>query len=129
MRRRMTLLGSMLAALAFGGGLAGPAAAPAAVIHYHGAAVSVPAGWPVYDLASHPGLCVRFDRPAVYLGRPAAQQRCAATAIGRPRAILVEPRGRGVRVVRRAADTLAASPGGRAARVAARSTSGPGATY
>jgi hypothetical protein len=38
-------------------------------------------------------MCVRLDRRAVYLGTPAANQRCpAAAAIGRQRAILVEGR-------------------------------------
>jgi hypothetical protein len=37
-------------------------------------------------------MCVRMDRRAVYLGTPSAQQRCPAEAIGRRRAILVEPR-------------------------------------
>ena len=40
-------------------------------------------------------MCVRLDRRAVYLGTPAANQRCPADAIaGRRRAILVEPRTR-----------------------------------
>jgi hypothetical protein len=37
-------------------------------------------------------MCVRLDRRAVYLGTPAANQRCPADAVGRRRAILVEPR-------------------------------------
>jgi hypothetical protein len=37
-------------------------------------------------------MCVRLDRRAVYLGSPAANQRCPAeAAVGRRRAILVEP--------------------------------------
>jgi Rv2525c-like, glycoside hydrolase-like domain len=36
-------------------------------------------------------MCARLDRRAVYLGRPAAGQRCPANLIGRRRAILVEP--------------------------------------
>ena len=51
----------------------------------------MPAGWPVYRLAEHPRMCVRLDRRAVYLGTPGARQRCPAQAIGRRRAILVEP--------------------------------------
>jgi hypothetical protein len=38
-------------------------------------------------------MCVRLDRRAVYLGTPSAHQRCPADAIGRRRAILVEPPG------------------------------------
>jgi hypothetical protein len=71
-------------------GPAGAAAAPGTV-HFDGRSVQVPASWPVYRLADHPGMCVRLDRRAVYLGKPAADQRCPAGAIGRRRAILVEP--------------------------------------
>ncbi len=51
----------------------------------------MPAGWPVYRLAEQPRMCVRLDRRAVYLGRPSSAQRCPASAIGRRRAILVDP--------------------------------------
>jgi hypothetical protein len=37
-------------------------------------------------------MCVRLDRRAVYLGTPSPQQSCPADAMGRRRAILVEPR-------------------------------------
>jgi len=69
------------------------AATPAAakMIHFHGQAVEVPAGWQVIRLADDPGRCVRMDRRAVYLGRPSADQRCPSQAIGRRRAILVDP--------------------------------------
>ncbi len=75
----------------------GIAAAPAGAktIHFRGETARVPAGWPVYRLAQHPRMCVRLDRRAVYLGSPAANQRCsAAAAVGRRRAILVDPAGR-----------------------------------
>jgi Rv2525c-like, glycoside hydrolase-like domain len=75
----------------------GIAAAPAGAktIHFRGEQVRVPAGWPVYRLAQHPGMCVRLDRRAVYLGSPAANQRCPAeAAVGRRRAILVDPAAR-----------------------------------
>jgi hypothetical protein len=52
----------------------------------------VPASWPVYKLDRHPRMCVRLDRRAVYLGTPSPRQACPAEAIGRRRAILVEPR-------------------------------------
>jgi Domain of unknown function (DUF1906) len=70
------------------------AATPAAArtVHFGDRSVAVPAGWPVYRLAEHPRLCVRLDRRAVYLGTPGTNQRCPAEAIGRRRAILVEPR-------------------------------------
>ena len=60
-------------------------------LSFDGKRIQVPAGWPVYRLAQRPGMCVRLDRRAVYLGRPAANQRCPSEAIGRQRAILVEP--------------------------------------
>lgn len=71
-----------------------PASASAAAqreIHFDGHTVAAPASWPVYRLNEHPGMCVRLDRRAVYLGTPSAQQRCPADAVGRRRAILVEP--------------------------------------
>lgn len=62
------------------------------IVHYHGYEVRVPRSWPVYDLAKDPRVCVRFNRHAVYLGRPSAQQRCPADqALGRTEAILIEP--------------------------------------
>ena len=62
-------------------------------VSYHGYAVTVPRSWPVYDLAKEPRVCVRFNRHALYLGTPGAQQRCPAHAAGRTEAILIEPAG------------------------------------
>lgn len=62
-------------------------------VTYHGFSVSVPRSWPVYNLASEPQTCVRFNRHAVYLGVPSAQQNCPAEAAGRTEAILIEPAG------------------------------------
>jgi hypothetical protein len=70
------------------------------VVRYHGYRLVVPASWPVYDLASNPTTCVRFNRHAVYLGQPGARQQCPAHAAGRTEAILVAPlaaRGAGAR--------------------------------
>jgi hypothetical protein len=61
-------------------------------VQFDGRSVQVPKGWPVYRLAEHPRMCVRLDRKAVYLGAPSAQQNCPAEAMGRRRAILIEPR-------------------------------------
>ena len=48
----------------------GPAAADETqTVSDHGYEVTVPASWPVIDLAADPTACVRLDRPAVYLGR------------------------------------------------------------
>ena len=69
--------------------IATPAAAR--TIHFSGHAAEVPSDWPVYKLAKHPRLCVRLDRRAVYLGTPGSQQRCPSHAIGRQRAILIDP--------------------------------------
>lgn len=74
---------------------ASPASAEARAVQFDGRTVQVPAGWPVYRLDRDPGMCVRMDRRAVYLGTPSAGQRCPAEAIGRRRAILVEPRSAG----------------------------------
>jgi hypothetical protein len=71
-----------------------PAGAAARTVHFRGETVRVPAGWPVFRLAERPQMCVRLDRKAVYLGRPGRQQRCPASAIGRHRAILVDPGAR-----------------------------------
>ncbi|MFC0623859.1 DUF1906 domain-containing protein [Kribbella deserti] len=50
------------------------------LVSYSGYQVTVPAAWPVIDLAKDPTACVRFDRPAVYLGRSTAQPNCPADA-------------------------------------------------
>jgi Rv2525c-like, glycoside hydrolase-like domain len=71
--------------------LSAPAGAGARTVHFQGRDVEAPRGWPVYRLAQHPGMCVRLDRRAVYLGRPSPNQSCPAGLIGRRRAILVEP--------------------------------------
>ena len=93
--RRFRLVMS-LAALIATTGLAGSARAAAGtatkVLHYHGYRLVVPAGWPVFHLAGDRTACVRFDRHAVYLGKPSADQRCPASSdLGRTEAVLVEP--------------------------------------
>jgi hypothetical protein len=85
----MRLLRPALAAVVLLALLATPAAAK--TVHFGGQAVDVPAGWSVYKLAEHPRMCVRMDRRAVYLGRPGPSQSCPSQAIGRQRAILLEP--------------------------------------
>lgn len=60
---------------------------------YHGYTVSVPASWPVYNLAADPDQCVLFNRHAVYLGTPGADQDCPARAYGRTDALLIQPSG------------------------------------
>ncbi|HEY5815301.1 MAG TPA: DUF1906 domain-containing protein [Solirubrobacterales bacterium] len=68
------------------------AGAEAKTVHFGGRVVDVPAGRPVIRLAEHPRACVRLDRRVVYLGTPGSRQRCPANAMGRRRAILVDPR-------------------------------------
>jgi hypothetical protein len=91
--RRGALVGCLaLAALGAAALAANPAAAQAKTIRYAGKTVRAPGAWPVYRLDRHPRMCVRLDRRAVYLGRPSPGQSCPAGAVGRRRAILVEPR-------------------------------------
>jgi glycoside hydrolase-like protein len=92
---RSGLRALLLPLLALGALLLAPAASPAAAtrgVHFDGRTVQVPQSWPVYRLDRNPVMCVRMDRRAVYLGTPSAHQRCPADAMGRRRAILVEPR-------------------------------------
>jgi hypothetical protein len=60
-------------------------------VSYHGYEVTVPASWPVIDLSTDPTACVRFDRPAVYLGRSTAQADCPAHLVGRSSGLVLEP--------------------------------------
>lgn len=60
-------------------------------LSYRGYRLVVPAGWPVFRLQAHRTACVRFNRHAVYLGVPSADQHCPASALGRTEAILVSP--------------------------------------
>ena len=62
------------------------AAKPASkTVTFGGYSVSVPAGWPVYDLTKNPRQCVRYDIHAVYLGRPRPDQDqdCPPDLVGR----------------------------------------------
>ena len=79
----------MIAMLALPG--ASLAAPSTKVVTLRGYRLVVPADWPVYRLASAPTTCVRFNRHAVYLGRPSVQQSCPGPAAGRTEAILVQP--------------------------------------
>jgi hypothetical protein len=74
-------------------------AASARTVSYHGLRLSVPAGWPVFQLGRDSRTCVRFNRHAVYLGSPRRDQRCPVQAVGRTEAILVAPLGSGSAVL------------------------------
>jgi Domain of unknown function (DUF1906) len=111
MRRLAPCLLTLAAALCAASPVA-TAAAPGAgarTIHFHGERVAVPAGWPAIRLAQRPRTCVRLDRRAVYLGSPGPAQRCPASAIGRRRAILVDP-GAGARTARARAEASRVAP-------------------
>jgi hypothetical protein len=87
----------LLLTLATVGLLAGSAAASTATkrVRYDGYQLRVPASWPVFNLSRAPSTCVRFNRHAVYLGAPAAVQRCPALALGRTEALLLTRAGHG----------------------------------
>lgn len=59
-------------------------------VRYGGYVIYVPAAWPVYQLAARPHLCVRYDRHAVYLGRPGPDQQCPAHVVGRTEAVRID---------------------------------------
>jgi hypothetical protein len=83
--------GCVCAAFGFAGAGLARAARGLRVVRYRGFSVRVPRSWPVFELAREPRTCVRFDRHALYLGIPGAQERCPAHAVGRTDAILVAP--------------------------------------
>ncbi|MFG2427265.1 glycoside hydrolase domain-containing protein [Streptomyces sp. NPDC048590] len=70
---------------------ADPAPGTTRSVAYHGYRIEVPSDWQVVDLTENPRACLRFDRPAVYLGEPAAQSDCPAGVVGRSAGIVVEP--------------------------------------
>lgn len=60
-------------------------------VSYLGRTFTIPASWPVIDLAADSTTCVRFDQHAVYLGPVPADQQCSARTIGRTDALVVQP--------------------------------------
>jgi hypothetical protein len=91
-RARAPLACGLLLALAALAYVLAPTSASARTLHFDGRRIEAPRSWSVYRLAEHPRMCVRLDRRAVYLGTPGSEQRCPAEAMGRRRAIVVEPR-------------------------------------
>jgi hypothetical protein len=59
------------------------------VVQYRGYELSVPASWPVYQLAADPDQCIRYDVHAVYLGMPGANQDCPPGLVGRTETVSV----------------------------------------
>ena len=92
-------------------------------VTYHGVQFDVPGDWPVYDLATDPSTCVRFDVHAVYLGHPGEDMNCPAGLVGRADAVLVEPsegaRHRGGQAGPSASDVAGATASGLEVQVAA----------
>ena len=80
-------------------------------VRYRDLTLHAPRDWPVYRLAHHPTTCVRFDRHALYLGRPSARQRCPAHAVGRTGAALVDSSGTAIATGPRGRHVVAAVPG------------------
>ena len=68
-------------------------------IEYGGYVIAVPAAWPVYELAARPHLCVRYDRHAVYLGRPGPDQHCPAHLVGRTESVRIDGAAAGAAVI------------------------------
>ena len=60
-------------------------------VSYRGYSFQVPSSWRVINLAHHPRACVRFNRHAVYMGTPSANQACPSQAFGTTEAMLIEP--------------------------------------
>jgi hypothetical protein len=86
--------GGLTLALALVAGIAAAGSAAAddtKTVSYRGYQVTVPAGWPVVDLAANPTVCERLDQPAVYLGRSTAQANCPAHLVGRSAGLILEP--------------------------------------
>jgi hypothetical protein len=105
-------LPALLLALLVSGAFAASAGAASRTVRFDDRSVRVPAGWPVVRLGQQPRTCVRLDRRVVYLGTPSSQQRCPAEAIGRRRAVLVEPARAGASALRTLPRRAAASAGG-----------------
>jgi glycoside hydrolase-like protein len=102
---RRAAMAVVIVGLIFGEMVSGPGQQPAAVaasltiaanpvkaakpaektVTFDGYSASVPASWPVYDLAKDPRQCVRYDIHAVYLGNPAPDQDqdCPPGLVGR----------------------------------------------
>lgn len=70
------------------------------LVSYGGLQFSVPASWPVHDLAAERTTCVRLDRHAVFLGRQGPQPNCPADVNGHTETIQVQAVGTQLDVAR-----------------------------
>ena len=91
MMKNLRLAGAVLLTAATVLTATATAGATERTVSYHGYQVEVPDGWQVVDLAANPAACVRFDRPAIYLGRPGDRQDCPSGLVGRTAGLVVEP--------------------------------------
>src|SRR5260370_38911798 len=62
-------------------------------IDYAGMRIEVPKDWPVCRLDLDSAQCMRYDRPAVYLGGADSDQQCPARLIGGAPPLQVGPDG------------------------------------
>ncbi len=60
-------------------------------VSYQGLVFEAPKAWPVYQLASDPTRCVRYDQNAVYLGQEGPTPKCPANPIGHTDTVQVAP--------------------------------------
>ena len=91
-----SVLAAVLICTGHGGAAAGGAAAggPASgtkAVSYLGYRFLVPRGWPVIDDDRDRGSCVRFDRHAIYLGKPGSEESCPTQLLGTTESMLIEP--------------------------------------
>jgi len=68
-------------------------------VSFAGTTVEVPARWPVHDLRAEPHTCIRYDRPAVYLGDPGPDQNCPAGAVGQADTVRIASDGTVTRTI------------------------------
>jgi len=74
------------------------ASAASRKVSYRGYTFEVPGSWRVVNLAADKQTCVRFDRHAVYLGRPASNQSCPGRLVGTTESVLIQPGPRSITV-------------------------------
>jgi len=60
-------------------------------VSYLGHTFTIPASWPVVQLAAGSATCVRFNQHAVYLGPIPADQHCSVRTLGRTDALVIQP--------------------------------------